>query len=177
MEPLRHLRPLPSTTAGLRSTFDRLPYGCLLFMYRLDLTEPRPSSKSVWTQTKGALLRAHTAKNPEPPKGKRLGAGGELAHQSGVNKRRRKESRRLRRRRLFSQWRINGADIDPSIPAHRPPLARTDARSSYQIKAPTDHPISHRQTSYWYGTVTRTTEMIAEIHYLGDYLGKLEAPE
>ena len=35
MEPLRHLRPLPSTTAGLRSTFDRLPYGCLLFMYRL----------------------------------------------------------------------------------------------------------------------------------------------
>ena len=27
----------PSTTAGLRSTFDRLPYGCLLFMYRLDL--------------------------------------------------------------------------------------------------------------------------------------------
>ena len=38
MEPLRHLRPLPSTTAGLRSTFDRLPYGCLLFMYRLDLT-------------------------------------------------------------------------------------------------------------------------------------------
>ena len=25
-------------TAGLRSTFDRLPYGCLLFMYRLDLT-------------------------------------------------------------------------------------------------------------------------------------------
>ena len=39
MEPLpRHLRPLPSTTAGLRSTFDRLPFGCLLFMYRLDLT-------------------------------------------------------------------------------------------------------------------------------------------
>ena len=39
MEPLRHLRPLPSTTAGLRSTLDRLPYGCLLFiMYRLDLT-------------------------------------------------------------------------------------------------------------------------------------------
>ena len=30
--------PLPSTTAGRRSTFDRLPYGCLLFMYRLDLT-------------------------------------------------------------------------------------------------------------------------------------------
>ena len=30
--------PLPTTTAGLRSTFDRLPYGCLLFMYRLDLT-------------------------------------------------------------------------------------------------------------------------------------------
>ena len=29
----RHLRPLPSTTAGLRSTFDRLPYGCLLFLY------------------------------------------------------------------------------------------------------------------------------------------------
>ena len=26
----------PSTT-GLRGTFDRLPYGCLLFMYRLDL--------------------------------------------------------------------------------------------------------------------------------------------
>ena len=64
------------------------------------------------------------------------------------------------------------------------PRSRTDprshARSSYQIKAPTDHPISHRQTSYWYrtepgvalvqGTVTRTTEMIAEIQYLGDYL-------
>ena len=44
MEPLRHLRPLPSTTAGLRSTFDRLPYGCLLFMYRcIDLTStPQP---------------------------------------------------------------------------------------------------------------------------------------
>ena len=26
-------------TAGLRSTFDRLPYGCLLFMYRRDLTD------------------------------------------------------------------------------------------------------------------------------------------
>jgi hypothetical protein len=25
-------------SAGFRSTFDRLPYGCLLFMYRLDLT-------------------------------------------------------------------------------------------------------------------------------------------
>ena len=36
--PLRHLRPLPSSPAGFRSTFDRLPYGCLLFMYRLDLT-------------------------------------------------------------------------------------------------------------------------------------------
>ena len=33
-EPLHHLRPLPSTTAGLRSTCNRLPYGCLLFMYR-----------------------------------------------------------------------------------------------------------------------------------------------
>jgi len=27
-----------SSTAGFRSTFDRLPYGCLLFMFRLDLT-------------------------------------------------------------------------------------------------------------------------------------------
>ena len=32
------LHRLPSSTAGFRSTFDRLPYGCLLFMYRLDLT-------------------------------------------------------------------------------------------------------------------------------------------
>ena len=38
MDSLRHLRPLPSSPAGYRSTFDRLPYGCLLFMYRLDLT-------------------------------------------------------------------------------------------------------------------------------------------
>jgi hypothetical protein len=38
MDLLRHLRPLPSSPAGFRSTFDRLPYGCLLFMYRLDLT-------------------------------------------------------------------------------------------------------------------------------------------
>ncbi len=42
MDPLRHLRLLPSSPAGFRSTFDRLPYGCLLpgllFMYRLDLT-------------------------------------------------------------------------------------------------------------------------------------------
>ena len=36
--PLRHLHRLPSSTAGFRSTFDRLPYGCLLFLYRLDLT-------------------------------------------------------------------------------------------------------------------------------------------
>jgi hypothetical protein len=36
MDPLRHLRPLPSSPAGFWSTFDRLPYGCLLFMYRLD---------------------------------------------------------------------------------------------------------------------------------------------
>ena len=36
--PLRHLRPLPSSPAGFRSTFDTLTYGCLLFMYRLDLT-------------------------------------------------------------------------------------------------------------------------------------------
>ena len=34
---------------------------------------------------KGALLRAHTAKSPETPKGEGLSAGGELAHQSGVN--------------------------------------------------------------------------------------------
>ena len=26
----------PTPFPGLRSTFDRLPYGCLLFMYRLD---------------------------------------------------------------------------------------------------------------------------------------------
>jgi hypothetical protein len=38
MDPLRHLHRLPSSTAGFRSTFDRLPYGCLLFTYRLDLT-------------------------------------------------------------------------------------------------------------------------------------------
>jgi hypothetical protein len=43
MDSLRHLRPLPSSPAGFRSTFDRLPYGCLLFMYRLDLT-PRNHS-------------------------------------------------------------------------------------------------------------------------------------
>ena len=36
--PLRHLHRLPSSTAGFRSTFDRLPYGCLLFLFRLDLT-------------------------------------------------------------------------------------------------------------------------------------------
>ena len=35
---LRHLHRLPSSPAGFRSTFDRLPYGCLLFLYRLDLT-------------------------------------------------------------------------------------------------------------------------------------------
>ena len=28
----------PLLRAGFRSTFDRLPYGCLLFLYRLDLT-------------------------------------------------------------------------------------------------------------------------------------------
>ena len=28
---------LPSTTAGFRSTFDSLPFDCLLFMFRLDL--------------------------------------------------------------------------------------------------------------------------------------------
>ena len=41
MDPLRHLRLLPSSPAGFRSTFDRLPYGCLLFMYRLDYTTER----------------------------------------------------------------------------------------------------------------------------------------
>ena len=58
MEPHRHLRPLPSTTAGLRSTFDRLPYGCLLFMYRLDLTRliaPSDETRSS-SELSGKLL-------------------------------------------------------------------------------------------------------------------------
>ena len=50
LRPCRHLRPLPSTTAGLRSTFDRLPYGCLLFMYRLDLTFEKGSVESTHTK-------------------------------------------------------------------------------------------------------------------------------
>ena len=46
----RHLRlrPHPSTTAGLRSTFNRLPYGCLLFMYRLDLEARFSLRMSRW---------------------------------------------------------------------------------------------------------------------------------
>ena len=74
------------------------------------------------------------------------------------------------------------------------PRSRTDprshARSSYQIKAPTDHPIRHQppadlaadillvphgtgsRPSTKYRTVTRTTEIIAEIQYLGHYLGE-----
>ena len=32
-----------TSPAGFRSTFDRLPYGCLLFMYRLDLTLYTPA--------------------------------------------------------------------------------------------------------------------------------------
>ena len=48
------------STAGLRSTFDRLPYGCLLFMYRLDLT----------TQSaRGARARALTPGGPQPSTG------------------------------------------------------------------------------------------------------------
>ena len=63
-EPIRHLRPLPSTTAGLRSTFDRLPYGCLLFMYRLDLRLGKGrGQKLVATGNKvgkGLRSRVHT---------------------------------------------------------------------------------------------------------------------
>ena len=39
--PLRRIHRLPSTTAGFWSTFDRLPYGCLLFMFRV-LTPATP---------------------------------------------------------------------------------------------------------------------------------------
>ncbi len=56
--PVRHLHRLPSSPAGFRSTFDRLPFGCLLFMsiyvqlYRLDLTSTQ---------------RAHTLSGRTPP--------------------------------------------------------------------------------------------------------------
>ena len=86
--------------------------------------------KSIWTQghkrKDRSLLRAHTAKSPElePPKGKGLSAGGELGHQSGVNKRWRREYRRLRRRRLSesreNQWSRHRL-LDPAPT----PLART----------------------------------------------------
>jgi hypothetical protein len=35
MDPSAHSLVLVHHCNGLRSTFDRLPYGCLLFMYRL----------------------------------------------------------------------------------------------------------------------------------------------
>ena len=57
MEPLRHLRPLPSTTAGLRSTFDRLPYGCLLFMYRLPTTSLRNQGLKFANSVRRKIIR------------------------------------------------------------------------------------------------------------------------
>ena len=70
---------------------------CVRFKLTLSQTSKRVLSPELQecmdTRTKGALqLRAHTAKSPEPPKKlklKGLSARGELAHQSGVNKRRR----------------------------------------------------------------------------------------
>ena len=63
----RHLHRLPSSTAGFRSTFDRLPYGCLLFMYRLDLTSSKTQKAhrpaplpSVNTSTEDSLARARS---------------------------------------------------------------------------------------------------------------------
>ena len=41
------VKSFPTITAGLRSTFDRLPYGCLLFMYRLDLKFEKGSVEST----------------------------------------------------------------------------------------------------------------------------------
>ena len=126
--------------------------------------------KSIWTQghkrKDRSLLRAraHTAKSPElePPKGKGLSAGGELGHQSGVNKRWRREYRRLRRRRLSesreNQWsRHRLLDPAPTPLArtlkllsnkstHRPP--QTAPRSS----ATGRHPIEE----YWYCKVVST---------------------
>ena len=56
--PLRHLHRLPSSTAGFRSTFDRLPYGCLLFMYRLDLTVGKPGGKPLRLTASVKIARA-----------------------------------------------------------------------------------------------------------------------
>jgi hypothetical protein len=52
------LRPLPSSPAGFRSTFDRLPYGCLLFMYRLDLTVGKPGGKPLRLTASVKIARA-----------------------------------------------------------------------------------------------------------------------
>ena len=82
MDPLRHLRPLPSSPAGFRSTFDRqvdrLPYGCLLFMYRLDLTwrqkgrppRPRVSLRVSWSFWNPCLRVGRSA--PLPVNGMQL---------------------------------------------------------------------------------------------------------
>ena len=42
-----HSRP-PLLASG--ATFDRLPYGCLLFMYRLDLTRSELAERGSWEE-------------------------------------------------------------------------------------------------------------------------------
>ena len=56
---------LPCSAAGFRSTFDRLPYGCLLFLYRLDLAFHRAFSKlRVYIADKFDTARARTHRRP-----------------------------------------------------------------------------------------------------------------
>jgi len=124
-----------------------------------------------------AATGAYTARSRKTPKAFGLSAGGELAHQSGVNKRRRDESRVIA---VLSResWRPPSAPRDPAR-AHR--TLRTLRSSTLKNKThrpphqpPGRHPISivrNREPSPD-RTVARTIETISETHDLVYYLGE-----
>jgi hypothetical protein len=92
-----------------------------------------PELQECMDRTKGALLRAHTAGSRKTPKACGLSAGGVLAHQSGVNKRRREESQVItsqgsrenhggrRRHPVITARSAHSAQARSKTKTHRPP--------------------------------------------------------
>ena len=131
MEPLRHLRPLPSTTAGLRSTFDRLPYGCLLFMHRLDLTVlEMPHGKTSQVKSWCSLWKGGFGTNP--PSGGPAESINKSNHLSSLSLHRARGAPPLFCGRLQARRFTNPSDQSLHLPSICAPLSpRALKRSPY----------------------------------------------
>ena len=117
-----------------------------------------------------AATGAH-GREPQPPP--KASAGGELAHQSGVNKRRHEESLLT----AFALARTVEAVVGtPRYLTHTARSAHSAQHTQNKTHRPPHQPPGGDPISMVRNpgarTVARTGAMITEIHNLGDYLGE-----